>query len=271
VSTIPQSAPAGTVILQAKQDGIATVAMNRPDRLNALNTELAIALNETLGRLAEDASVNVVVLTGAGRAFCAGGDLGALGKSRQAGTIREVEPLLRAGMQMVLKMRTMPQPVIAAVNGVAAGAGMNIALAADIRIAAEEATFGQTFAKVGLFPDYGGTFFLPELVGAAKAAELFYTGDLIDAKTAMQVGLVNQMVPAAQLEETVKTLAQKIAHGPALAIRAVKRALFASQEKELKQALENEVREQMRCFLSEDCNEGIRSFFEKRHPHFQGK
>lgn len=271
MSTTPQSAPAGPVILEAKHEGIATLVMNRPDRLNALNTELAIAVNEALGRLAQDSSVNVVVLTGAGRAFCAGGDLAALGKSRQAGTIHEVEPLLRAGMQMVLKMRTMPQPVIAAVNGVAAGAGMNIALAADIRIAAEEATFGQTFAKVGLFPDYGGTFFLPELVGAAKASELFYTGDLIDAKAALQIGLVNQVVPAAQLEETVKTLALKISRGPALAIRAAKRTLFASQEKELALALENEVREQMRCFLSEDCNEGIRSFFEKRPPKFQGK
>lgn len=271
MSTTPQSSPAGPVILEAKHEGIATVVMNRPERLNALNNELAIAVNEAFGRLAQDSRVNVVVLTGAGRAFCAGGDLAALGKSRQAGTIQDVEPLLRAGMQMVLKMRAMPQPVIAAVNGVAAGAGMNIALAADIRIAAEEATFGQTFAKVGLFPDYGGTFFLPELVGAAKASELFYTGDLIDAKTALQIGLVNQVVPAAQLEETVKTLALKIARGPALAIRAVKRTLFASQEKELALALENEVREQMRCFLSEDCSEGIRSFFEKRPPKFQGK
>ena len=192
MSNSPQPAQAGPVVLLAKQDGIATLIMNRPDRLNALNNELAIAVNEALSRLAEDAGVNVVVITGAGRAFCAGGDLGALGKSRQAGTIQEVEPLLRAGMQMVLKMRTMPQPVIAAVNGVAAGAGMNIALAADIRIAAEEATFGQTFAKVGLFPDYGGTFFLPELVGAAKAAELFYTGDLIDAKTALQAGQIGR-------------------------------------------------------------------------------
>ena len=148
---------------------------------------------------------------------------------------------------------------------------MNIALAADIRIAAEEATFGQTFAKIGLFPDYGGTFFLPELVGSAKAAELFYTGDLIDAKEALRIGLLNQVVPAAQLEAEVRALAQKIARGPALAIRAVKRALFAGKEKELAQALDNEVREQMRCFPSEDCGEGIRAFFEKRHPKFQGK
>jgi 2-(1,2-epoxy-1,2-dihydrophenyl)acetyl-CoA isomerase len=270
VSNTPQVVQA-PVILEGKHEGIATLVLNRPERLNALNVELGMALNEALGRLAEDQSVSVVVITGAGRAFCAGGDLGALGKSRQSGSISEVEPLLRAGMQMVVRMRTMPQPVIAAVNGPAAGAGLNVALAADIRIVAEEATFGETFSKVGLFPDYGGTYFLPQLVGAAKAAELFYTGDIIDAKTALAIGLVNQVVPGAQLEAEVKTLAKKIAHGPALAIRAVKRKLFASGEKELTEALENEVREQMRCFLSEDCNEGIRAFFEKRPPKFQGK
>jgi 2-(1,2-epoxy-1,2-dihydrophenyl)acetyl-CoA isomerase len=271
VSNTPQLAPGGPVLLEAQHEGIATLVMNRPDRLNALNNELAIAVNDALGRLAEDQSVNVVVITGAGRAFCAGGDLGALGKGRQTGATHELEPLLRAGMQMVLKMRTMPQPVIAAVNGAAAGAGMNIALAADIRIAAEEATFGQNFARVGLFPDYGGTFFLPQLVGPSKAAELFYTGDMIDAKTALALGLVNQVVLATQLEATVKTLAQKIAQGPSLPIRAAKKALFASEEKELSQALDNEVREQIRCYLSDDCNEGIRAFFEKRLPKFQGK
>src|SRR4029077_937498 len=218
-----------------------------------------------------DPSVNLVVITGAGRAFCAGGDLSALGKGHQTGATHELEPLLRAGMQMVLKMRTMPQPVIAAVNGAAAGAGMNIALAADMRIAAEEATFGQNFAKVGLFPDYGGTLFLPQLVGPSKAAELFYTGDMIDSKTALALGVVNQVVPAAQFEEAVKTLARKIARGPSLPIRAAKRALFASQEKELSQALDNEVREQIRCYLSDDCDEGIRAFFDKRAPQFQGK
>ena len=267
----PQLAPGGPVLLETKHEGIATLVMNRPDRLNALNNELAIAVNHALGRLAEDQSVNVVVITGAGRAFCAGGDLGALGKGRQTGATHELEPLLRAGMQMVLKMRTMPQPVIAAVNGAAAGAGMNIALAADIRIAAEEASFGQNFAKVGLFPDYGGTFFLPQLVGPSKAAELFYTGDMIDAKTALALGLVNQVAPGAQFEAAVKTLARKIARGPSLPIRAAKKALFASQEKELSQALDNEVREQIRCYLSDDCDEGIRAFFDKRPPQFQGK
>jgi 2-(1,2-epoxy-1,2-dihydrophenyl)acetyl-CoA isomerase len=168
-------------------------------------------------------------------------------------------------------MRTMPQPVIAAVNGAAAGAGMNVALAADIRIAAEDATFGQNFGKVGLFPDFGGTYFLPQLVGPAKAAELFYTGEMIDARTALSLGIVNHICPAAQLEAEVKALAQKIARGPLMAIRAVKKALFASHAKELAHALNNEVEEQIRCYMSEDCSEGIKAFFEKRSPKFQGK
>ncbi len=271
MSNTPQPAHAVPVLLEARHEGIATLVLNRPDRLNALNNELAMAVNEALDRCAKDESTRVVVITGAGRAFCAGGDLGALGKGHQTGATHELEPLLRAGMQMVLKMRTMPQPVIAAVNGAAAGAGMNIALAADIRIAAEEATFGQNFVKVGLFPDYGGTYFLPQLVGLAKAAELFYTGDMIDAKTALSLGILNQVVPAAQLEAEVKTLAQKIVLGPSLPIRAVKKALFASEEKELARALDHEVQEQIRCYLSEDCHEGIRAFFEKRRPNFQGK
>src|SRR5215470_13742448 len=200
MSNPPQPAQAGPVLLESRQDGIVTLVMNRPDRLNALNNELATALNDAVSRIASDESVRVVVVTGAGRAFCAGGDLALIGKGRASGDTRALEPLLRAGMQAVLAMRTMPQPVIAAVNGAAAGAGMNIALAADIRIAAEEAMFGQNFAKVGLYPDYGGTFLLPELIGPSKAAELFYTGDMIDARTAERLGLVNHVVPSAQLE-----------------------------------------------------------------------
>jgi len=168
MSQTPQAAPSTPVLLEGKQDGIATLVMNRPDRMNALNNELGVAIDQALGRIAADPDVRVVVITGAGRAFCAGGDLALLGKGREAGATKELEPLLRAGMQMVLKMRTMPQPVIAAVNGAAAGAGMNVALAADIRIASEEATFGQNFAKVGLFPDFGGTYLLPQLVGPAN-------------------------------------------------------------------------------------------------------
>jgi 2-(1,2-epoxy-1,2-dihydrophenyl)acetyl-CoA isomerase len=264
----PEAAP---VLLESIQDGIAVLVMNRPDRMNALNNELAAALYGSLERLAQNENVRVVVLTGAGRAFCAGGDLGVIGKGRKANNLKELEPLLRAGMGAVIRMRTMPQPVIAAVNGAAAGAGMNVALAADIRISAEEAAFGQNFAKVGLFPDYGGTYFLPELVGPSKAAEMFYTGDMIDAQAALRLNLVNRVVPAAQLEGEVRTLAQKIGSGPPLAIRAVKKVLFASQKEALERALEIEVQHQMQCFASEDCLEGVHAFFEKRAPQFRGR
>src|SRR6202790_1267815 len=191
----PQSQSSETqrdsMILQSKQGGIATLTLNRPDKLNAINKDLAVALNESLGRLTTDKSIYVVIITGAGRAFCSGGDLGVIAEGRKHNDTTELEPLLRAGMHAVLKMRSMAQPVIAMVNGAAAGAGMNIALAADIRIAAESATFGQNFIKVGLFPDYGGTYFLPQLVGYSKAAEMFYTGDNFDARNAAELRIVN--------------------------------------------------------------------------------
>ncbi len=263
----PATAP---VLLESVQGGIALLVMNRPERMNALNNELATALNGTLSRIAADDSIRVVVLTGAGRAFCAGGDLSVIGKGRESNNSKDLEPILRAGMGAVLKIRTMPQPVIAAVNGAAAGAGMNVALAADIRISAEEAMFGQNFAKVGLFPDYGGTYFLPELVGPSRAAEMFYSGDMINAQVALSLGLVNKVVPAVQLEAEVKALAQKIAGGPPLAIRAVKKVLFGDQKAALERALEAEVEYQMKCFASEDCLEGIHAFFEKRAPQFRG-
>ncbi|HVM75854.1 MAG TPA: enoyl-CoA hydratase-related protein [Candidatus Saccharimonadales bacterium] len=261
---------AAPVLLEARAGAIVTLVMNRPERMNALNNALAASLNEALGRLARDSSVHVVVLTGAGRAFCAGGDLEAIGAGRAKRDASELEPILREGMQAVLKMRTMPQPVIAAVNGAAAGAGMNLALAADLRVAVEEAVFGQNFAKVGLFPDYGGTYFLPELVGPSVAAEMFYTGEMIDAKTAHCLGIVNHVVSTDKLAGEVQKLAEKIATGPQLAIRAVKRTLFAKNEKALTEALEREVQEQMKCFHSEDCGEGVRAFLEKRLPVFGG-
>jgi 2-(1,2-epoxy-1,2-dihydrophenyl)acetyl-CoA isomerase len=271
MSTSPQTVPEHALILEKHEDGVATLTFNRPDKLNALNTHLAVALNETLGRIAIDKNIHAVVLTGAGRAFCAGGDLAEIWKGRQENNVADLEPLLRAGMQAVLKIRTMRQPVIAAVNGAAAGAGMNIALAADIRFASDAAVFGQNFAKVGLFPDYGGTFFLPQLVGPAKAAEMFYTGEMIDAKTASQLGLVNYLVPVDRVEAEAKAFAKNIAHGPRTASRAVKQVLFGNQRAELTRALEYEVEEQMKCFASEDCSEGLRAFFEKRKPNFQGK
>jgi 2-(1,2-epoxy-1,2-dihydrophenyl)acetyl-CoA isomerase len=263
--------PAAPVLLESREGPICKLTMNRPDRLNALNNELPVALNEAVTRIATDRSVHVVILTGAGRAFCAGGDLSVIGAGRASGDTTELEPILRSGMNAILKIRTMPQPVIAAVNGPAAGAGMNIALACDIRVAVEEAVFGQNFAKVGLFPDYGGTYFLPQLIGPGKAAELFYTGDMIDSKTAMQLGIVNHVYPADRFEAAVESLAAKIATGPQMAIRAVKKRIFARERVALARALEKEVEQQLECFHSQDCQEGIKAFLEKRPPSFRGQ
>src|SRR6516164_5162348 len=206
MDTTQTVAVTGPSLLEKVEQGVALLVMNRPEKLNALNNDLATALNQAFERIGKDDSVKVVVLAGAGRAFCAGGDLAVIGKGREARDTKQLEPILRAGMGAVLRMRTIAQPVVAAVNGAAAGAGMNIALAADMRVAADEAVFGQNFAKVGLFPDYGGTYFLPQLVGPAKSAELFYTGEMIDAKTALQLGIVNRVVPATQLEAEVNSL-----------------------------------------------------------------
>lgn len=262
---------AAPVLLESREGPIVTLTMNRPARLNAIDAQLATLLNETLSRIAADESAYVVILTGAGRAFCAGGDLAMIGEGRAREDETELAPILRSGMQAVLKLRTMPQPVIAAVNGPAAGAGMNLALAADIRVAVEEAVFGENFAKVGLFPDYGGTYFLPQLIGPARAAELFYTGDMIDAKTALQLGLVNHVFPADRFQSEVQSLAAKIATGPQVAIRAVKHTIFTRDEHALAKALEKEVEHQLNCFHTQDCMEGVRAFLEKRPPSFHGQ
>ena len=271
MSQASHSAPTAAVLLESREGSIVTLVMNRPDRLNALNLDLSTALDGAISRIAVDQTIHVVILTGAGRAFCAGGDLAVIGEGRARGDATGLAPILRAGMQTVLKIRTMPQPVIAAVNGPAAGAGMNLALAADIRIAVEEAVFGQNFAKVGLFPDYGGTYFLPQLIGPAKAAEFLYTAEMFDAKTALSLGILNHVFPADRFHAEVQSLAAKIASGPQIAIRAVKQTIFAREKQALADALEREVEHQLQCFHSQDCQEGIRAFFEKRTPSFRGQ
>jgi len=259
------------VLLESVREGVLTLRMNRPDRLNALNTELGDALAAGVERGAANPAVRVMILTGEGRAFCSGGDLAMIKAYREAGRAAELEPLLAAGSKLILALRTTEKPVIAAVNGHAAGAGMNVALGCDLRIASEEAMFGQNFTKVGLVPDFGGTYLLPRLVGEARAAWMFYTGQMISAKEALRMGAVDYVVPAAEVMPTAETLARQIAAGPPLAVGAVKRVLFGAQRVELERALEMEAQQQAKCFASEDCTEGIRAFFEKRAPKFAGK
>jgi len=259
------------VLVETRNGGVLTLQLNRPDRLNALNPELAQSLAAAVERAAGDPGVRAVILTGAGRAFCSGGDLQAIRALRDAGRTRELEPLLRAGTHLILTLRTMEKSVIAAVNGPAAGAGMNVALGCDYRIASEQAIFGQNFAKVGLFPDYGGTYLLPRMAGESRAAWMFFTGEMISAQEAMRIGVVDRVVAQERVMPEAQALAAQFAEGPSMVLGAVKRVLFGPEKAKLERALVLEDEQQMRCFGSEDCTEGIRAFFEKRAPKFQGK
>ncbi|MFY9529475.1 MAG: enoyl-CoA hydratase [Candidatus Acidiferrales bacterium] len=259
------------VLLEERSGAVVTLRLNRPDRLNALNFELGDALAKALAHLAHDASVRAVVITGTGRGFCAGGDLEFLRDARNRRAGHELEALLNAAKEICVSIATMEKPVLAAVNGPAAGGGANLALACDLRIASEEASFGQSFAKLGLFPDFGGTYFLPRLVGPAHALELFLTGEMIPAAEASRIGMVNRVVPAAKFEEETRRLAEQLAAAPPLAVRPLKRVLTFGDRKALEERLDDEARQQAHCFQSEDAAEGFAAFFEKRRPQFRGR
>jgi 2-(1,2-epoxy-1,2-dihydrophenyl)acetyl-CoA isomerase len=259
-------------LLYDVQEGIATLTMNRPERLNALGDTLRDDLYDAMIRASNDPDVRAIILTGAGRGFCSGGDVKAMNDAKERGQTRplldKVAPLRD---KVVLAMRDAPQPIIAAVNGPAAGAGMNVALACDIRLASTTAKFGETFVKRGLHVDWGGTYFLPRLIGMAKACELIFTGRVIDAEEALALGIVSQVVPPEDLMPTVLALARAIADGPPIAIRLAKRALYHSQDVDLRAALEFETYAQNICAETEDAKEGIRAFVEKRAPRFRGQ
>lgn len=257
-------------MLESRRDTVATLTLNRPERLNALNSALGQALVDALVGVAEDASVRAVILTGAGRGFCAGGDIEVLRKAREHEDVTEVEELLKLGKQIVLAIATMPKPVIAAVNGPAAGAGANLALACTARVACEQASFTQSFARIGLFPDFGGTYFLPRLVGRALAAELFLSGETIGAADALRIGLISHVVGHDRLEVETAQLANRLAAAPPIVVRGIKQTLSLEDRERLEGALDEEIRWQVTCFRSHDCLEGLRAFLEKRSPHFLG-
>jgi 2-(1,2-epoxy-1,2-dihydrophenyl)acetyl-CoA isomerase len=257
-------------IQEEKNGAVLTLRLNRPDKLNALTTPMCRALLHSLLVAADDKSVRAIMLTGAGRAFCAGGDLEMIREARARKSTKEIEQLLIAGKEICLAMATMPKLVIAAINGPAAAGGMSLALACDLRIASCEATFSQSFAQLGLYPDFGATYFLPRLVGLSRASELFYTGETLSAKEACQVGIVYQVFEADKFPQEARSLAEHLAAGPPLAYRDVKRTMIGDKKREMEDALDEEIRLQSHCFTTEDCAEGLAAFFEKRKPNFRG-
>ena len=260
-------------ILYDVSDSIATLTFNLPERSNPMS---AVLMDETIAALDEANSskdVRVVVITGAGRNFSAGGDLRRLGGTRDDAppTSFDRRAGLKRTQRMILAIRAVEKPVIAAVNGAAAGGGCDIALACDLRFASDRARFGEVFAKIGLFPGTGGTYLLPRTVGIAKALELIWSGDLIDAEEALRIGLVNRVVPHDDLMDETRAFATRLAQGPPLALSLAKAAVYRGLDVDLASALDYAATAESITLSSEDHREGLRAFQERRQAEFQGR
>ncbi|MBC7344314.1 MAG: enoyl-CoA hydratase/isomerase family protein [Clostridia bacterium] len=249
-------------------NGIATITLNRPESLNALSLSMAREIARAIEQVRADDDCKVVIITGAGRAFCAGGDIKAM--QRGMTTVEGREYVMEVG-RVILAMRDLEKPIIAAVNGYAMGAGFNLALAADLIIAAKEAKFGQLFVQVGLAIDAGGSYYLPRAVGLARAKELVFTGRIIDAGEAFSMGLINRVTEKESLEEEVVSLATGLARGPTQALGLSKILINSGLETGLEAALANEAFAQSICMQTADHREGVAAFLEKRAPRFSGK
>lgn len=256
-------------ILVSLENGIKRITINNPARRNALDFDAFHYLTGIIQQSAED-ETKVIVLTGAGDSFCAGADLQGMGGGDAAS--HDVTASLRAGINPGIRaMRELPKPIIARVHGHAAGVGCNYALASDIIIASDQAFFGQVFVKIGLMPDGGGTYFLPRAVGYNKAFELMALGDPIPAQAAFEMGMINRVVPVAELDATVNALAERLAASPGVALGRIKAGLNAGLKSDLASALDFEAVNQGICFRSEDFTEGVAAFLQKRKPIFRGK
>jgi 2-(1,2-epoxy-1,2-dihydrophenyl)acetyl-CoA isomerase len=258
-----------SVLLRERRERVAILTLNRPQVLNAFNEDLVQSLTQALREAERDADVGAVIITGAGRAFCAGQDL----QSRREIFARGEVPHLGVGLRerykpMILRIRTMEKPVIAALNGVAAGAGCGLALACDLRLAAEEATLVQSFARVGLALDSGSSFFLPRIVGLGRALEIAFTGEAVKAPDAERIGLVNHVYPADELIGRTLELASRLANGATMAIGLIKRDMNRALSVDVEQALDYESYQQEVAGQSPDYREAITAFFEKRPPAF---
>lgn len=254
-----------------RDEGILTLTLNRPETRNSMTPAMGEELARAVEELRTDDSARVVVITGAGKAFSSGGDLGMLAKD--AG-MRSDGPTIgtpRDFYARFLSIRSLPMPTIAAINGHAVGAGLCFALACDIRIAVSDAKMGMTFARLGIHPGMGATYFLPRLIGTARACELFFTGRVVDACEAERLGIVNRVVERARFAETVSTLAREIAACAPIALRMAKKAIYRGTEHTLDEMLDFESLQQSITFTTADAREGILAVMEKREPRFTGK
>ncbi len=264
-------------LLFEKRAGVATFTLNRPEARNALTPAMFLDMERLLLEVARDDDVRVVVLTGAGRGFSAGADLEPVSKEERRRTGAPSFPgdaggdILERGNRCMLRLRELAKPVLGSINGDAVGIGCSLALATDLRIASETARFGVVFARIGLGPDGGASHLLRELVGTAKALELLFTGDLIDAGEALRLGLANRVVPADGLADATRELAERLARGPTLAHGAAKAAVYESAHLPFEGLLDLEARNQRIVGRSEDAKEGIRAFLERRKPEFRGR
>lgn len=261
-------------LLSELRDGVLYLTMNQPAKLNALSDSMVAGMLEELDRAATDPAVGAVVLTGAGRGFCSGGDITAMRQRNEGGappTVEEAVMRLRRGEQASLMLHEIAKVTIAAINGPATGAGLSLALACDLRIAADSARLGTAFARVGFSGDYGGSYLMTQLVGPAKARELYFLADIIGADEALKLGLVNRVLPAASFAEEVHALARRIAAGPRLAYSYMKANLNQALHSDLRGMLDKEAWGQTLTGRTQDHREAVRAFLEKREPKFQGR
>jgi 2-(1,2-epoxy-1,2-dihydrophenyl)acetyl-CoA isomerase len=256
-----------TIVLERK-DGVATLTLNRPEKLNALNRKMVEELNGALVEMAKDREVRALVVTGAGRGFCSGADVGDMA---QAAAPIETRRWTQMAQKVILALTDLEKPVIAKVNGVAVGIGCSLALSADMIVASENATFSLIFSRIGLIPDGGSLFHLPRLVGPAKAKELIFTAKMLDAKEAERIGLINKAVPADQLDNEVNMLAKQLAEGPTVALGMAKKIINKGLSMDLSSVLECEAFGQTIAGTTEDAQEGIMAFLERRKAEFKGR
>jgi enoyl-CoA hydratase/carnithine racemase len=255
-------------IIFDKAGAIARITLNRPERLNAFVGSMREEIYEALCQCESD-DVRAVVITGAGNGFCAGADVRFLAQVRNTADGDSLDRVLASARNVVTKIRALPKPVIASINGVTAGGGINLALACDVRVASERASFGETFIRLGLHPDWGGTFFLPRLAGTAAALEMMMSGDVISAEDAAQLGLVNAVVPHEQLEARTNEMAQRFIRNSPRIIAMIKQAVYKSLNASFDDMLDYETVAQKACFQLDDSAEGLNAFVEKRQPEFK--